>query len=79
MTGFRQGKGTDSSGAGADGGSADGTGEQAQADFVKHMRSEVARAVLPDWNMPSVMRKRTDITAREIKVGEGPTDLVIQV
>lgn len=42
-------------------------------------RTEVAKAVLPEWETPSVMRRRTDLNAREIQVGGGPADLVVQV
>ena len=47
--------------------------------IVQQLRSEVAKAVLPEWETPSVMRRRSGVNAREIKVGEGPTDLVVQV
>ena len=46
---------------------------------MSRLRSEVAEAVLPAYRLPSVMKKRTDVEAVEIKVGEGPSDLVIKV
>ena len=47
-------------------------------DFVARLRSEVAQAVLPVQNLPSVMKRRADV-AGEVKVAEGPSDLVISV
>lgn len=81
MAGFHEGAQSESSGSSSGGSSSSATGsqEEAQTDFVRRMRSEVARAVLPDWNMQSVMKRHTDVNAREIRVGEGPTDLVVQV
>lgn len=80
-SGFSDAAGSNDTGSSASSGGDGPAGgpAQAQTDFVRHLRSEVARAVLPDWNMQSVMKQRTDINAREIHVGEGPTDLVIQV
>jgi hypothetical protein len=48
-------------------------------DLIKRLRHEVAEAVLPAWDMPSVMRKRTDVEAREVQVGGGPSELVTVV
>lgn len=42
------------------------------------MRSEVAQAVLPMENLPSVMKRRKDV-AGQVKVGEGTSDIVISV
>lgn len=63
--------GTDESGSDASGSS--------KQTLIEQLRSEVAKAVLPEWETPSMMKRRTDVNAREIKVGEGPTDLVVQV
>lgn len=63
-------------GAGGAGGAG---GEGAQQDIVSRLRTEVAEAVLPVARYPSVMKRRTDVEAVEIRVGEGPSDLIVTV
>ena len=67
---------------GASGQAGGGTAEDAQAqkqDFITRLRRDVAEAVLPPQRVGSVMKRRTDVEAVEIKVGEGPSDLVVSV
>jgi hypothetical protein len=71
------GAGEDTKAAGSE--QAAGGAAKEHATLIEKLQSEVARAVLPEWEMPSVMRKRTDVNAREIQVGGGPTDLVVKV
>jgi hypothetical protein len=54
-------------------------GAAAKQDLVTRLRKEVAEAVLPMATHPSFMKRRTDVEAVEIQVGEGPADLVISV
>jgi hypothetical protein len=68
-----------SAGAGAGPGGGAAAGEGARQDLVSRLRSEVAQAVLPVHSLPSVMKKRKDVEAVEIKVGEGPSDVVLTV
>lgn len=51
-------------------------GSKSSTSMWHTMRSEVAEAVLPAANLPSMMRKRTDIEMTEITPGTGPSDLV---
>jgi len=41
--------------------------------FVASIRSEVAAAVLPSTNLPSVMRRREIDESVELRPGEGPS------
>lgn len=64
-------------------GSKSGSGPGAAADgadaptgtFLSRMQGEIRDAVLPASNLPSVMRRRKDAGATEVKPGEGPSEL----
>ena len=74
---FQRARGAFASATASTSGSAGGASDASESkqSIVERLRSEVADAVLPMSKLPSVMLKRTDVEAVEIKVGEGPSDL----